>query len=261
MTDTKTTVTFLGTSSVIPGAGHDTSSFLINGRCLVDTGWYAVLKMKSYGFDPLDLEWLFLTHLHHDHYMGLPQILFYLSMRRSDRPDRLPLKIAGPAEDLARVVSLAQRFLQPERFESLAYEPRLYPLKPGLALEDPAFRLDTCSSLHPVPGLCYRFTDQKTGAAFVFTGDTAYHPPIAALAKGAALLIHEASYGPDPGPAGDAWGHSGAPDAARIAREAGVKRLALVHCAEDRQEAALAAARALFPNSFWPKDGEAVTVE
>jgi ribonuclease BN (tRNA processing enzyme) len=50
----------------------------------------------------------------------------------------------------------------------------------------------------------------------------------------------------------------GAPDAARLAREAGVGRLALVHCREDKQAAALAAARPLFPNVFWPADGETV---
>ena len=54
--------------------------------------------------------------------------------------------------------------------------------------------------------------------------------------------------------------HSGAPDAARVALEAGVGRLALLHCVEERQAAALAAAQALFPNTFWPEDGETVTL-
>ena len=82
MDETKTTVTFLGTSAVVPGAGHDTASFLINGKYLVDTGWYATIKMRGYGFDPMQLEYLFFTHCHHDHYIGLPQLLFYLRMRR-----------------------------------------------------------------------------------------------------------------------------------------------------------------------------------
>src|SRR5579871_6483509 len=112
----ESTVTFLGTSAVVPGAGHDTASFLINGKYLVDTGWYAAIKMRSYGFDPMQLEYLVLTHCHHDHYLGLPQLLFYLRMRRRERPDRPPLKIVGPAEDLERVVMLARQFLQPDRF-------------------------------------------------------------------------------------------------------------------------------------------------
>jgi len=43
----KTTVTFLGTSTVVPAAGHDTASFLINGGYLMDTGWYSAIKMPK----------------------------------------------------------------------------------------------------------------------------------------------------------------------------------------------------------------------
>ena len=53
-----TTPTFLGTSSVTPEAGRDTASFLINNRILVDTGWYAALKMLNHGVSPLDLDYL-----------------------------------------------------------------------------------------------------------------------------------------------------------------------------------------------------------
>ena len=78
----RTAVTFLGTEAVVPEGGGDTASFVINGKYLVDTGWYAAIKMNCYGLDPLRLEYLFLTHCHHDHYIGLPHLLFYFAMRR-----------------------------------------------------------------------------------------------------------------------------------------------------------------------------------
>jgi ribonuclease Z len=256
----QTTVTFLGTDAVVPGCGGDTASFVINGMYLVDTGWYGALKMRCHGIDPMHLEYLFLTHCHHDHYIGLPHLLFYLAMRGGERPDRAPLKIVGPAADLELVVTLAQQFLQMDRFSPVRYEPTLIPLQAGDSWEDPNFRLETCSSLHPVPSLCYRFTDSHTGKVLAFTGDTAYDPAIPQFVQGADLLIHEASYGASAAPASNASLHSGAPDAARVALEAGVKRMALVHCPQPRQEAALAAAQSLFPNSFWPADGETVVV-
>jgi Tfp pilus assembly protein PilX len=55
--------------------------------------------------------------------------------------------------------------------------------------------------------------------------------------------------------------HSGAPDAAQVAKEAGVGRLALVHCARSNQAAALQAAQQIFANTFWPADGETVVLE
>jgi ribonuclease Z len=220
-----------------------------------------MLKMRCYGFDPMQLEYLFLTHCHHDHYIGLPHVLFYLRMKRRERPNRPPLKIVGPAEDLEKVVTLARRFLQTERFPDVECVPDLFPLIPGDSFEDPAFLLETCATVHPVQGLCYRFTDRRTGAVFAFTGDTAYHSPIVEHVRGVPLLIHEASFGPDPAPAENRSGHAGAPEAARVAAEANVGRLALVHCPEEKQAAATAAARALFPNTFWPEDGETVEIE
>lgn len=253
-----TEVTFLGTGSAVPDGGHDTASFVINRKYLVDTGWCATLRMLQFGIDPLQLEYLFFTHLHHDHYMGLPGLLFYTAMRGTE--GHRPLKVVGPAEDLERVVGLAREFLQPERFDRLRVPLELIPLKAGDTLEDPAFRIATCASVHPVPALCYRFTDLETGQALAFTGDTAFDAGVVRNVHGAALLITEASFGANPAPQPNSSLHSGAPEAARMAKEAEVGRLALVHCALAKQEEALRAARAIFPNTFWPKDGESVRV-
>ena len=234
MRDEQTTVTFLGTEAVVPAAGHDSASLLINGRYLVDTGWYAAIKMRSYGFDPLDLEYLFLTHGHHDHYIGLPQILFYRSMRRATRSSLAPLKIVGPAEDLETIVRLAEHFLQADRFPEVRCPLELYPLHPGEALDEADFHVAACASRHPVPGLVYRFLDKRTGATVVCAGDTAPDPALVDHVRGADLLIHEASFGPNTAPADNTSLHSGAPDAAQLAQAAGVRRLALVHGPEER---------------------------
>ena len=73
----QTTVTFLGTAAAIPSAGHDAASFVVNERYLVDTGWNTALTLLTHGLDPLNIEYLLLTHCHHDHYLGLPQLLFF----------------------------------------------------------------------------------------------------------------------------------------------------------------------------------------
>ncbi|MFQ5677017.1 MAG: MBL fold metallo-hydrolase, partial [bacterium] len=153
MQQPKTTITFLGTATVVPAAGHDTASFLINGKYLMDTGWYSAIKMLQYGFSPMDLEYLFISHCHHDHYICLPHILFYLRMRRNERPDRPPLKVIGPAEDIQLVVDLARQFLQTERFPDVECIPDIFPLAPGESFEEEAFRVDTCATVHAVQGL------------------------------------------------------------------------------------------------------------
>src|SRR5262249_5933262 len=147
----QTEILFLGTEAVVPECGGDTASFIINRKYLVDTGWYAPLKMRCYGLDPLQMEYLFLTHCHHDHYIGLPHLLFYFAMRAARQTLPAPLKIVGPAGELELVVQLSKQFLQAERFAALQSDPTLIPLQPGETYETPDFTLATCASVHPVP--------------------------------------------------------------------------------------------------------------
>jgi len=252
-----TAITFLGTAAATPGPGHDTASFLLNGRYLVDAGWCAVLRMQSFGFDPLALECLFLTHCHHDHYLGLPALIFYRAMNAPSGP---PLTIFGPVEDIEKVVRLSLDLLQTSRFPELNAEAAvdIRPLAPGDHFENDDFRIETAASVHPVPALCYRFTDLRTGSVVAFTGDTAPAPHLVDCVRGADLLITEASYGPGPIPAENRWGHQAAPEAAQLAVDGNVTRLALVHCRERSQQATLTVAQKIFPNAFWPHDGETI---
>jgi len=249
-----TFITFIGTSAAKPEAFHDTASFIINNKYLVDTGWCSVLKMLQYNLNPLDIEYLFITHCHIDHYIGLPQLIFYLYW--NGRSIKSPLKIVGPT-GIQLVVERAKRLLAPERNPLVDHACEIIPILPGESFEAEEFRLDTCKSKHDVEGLCYKFADKKTDVSFVFTGDTAYHPPIAQLAKHCLLLIHDASKGP----ANGSERHSGALDAARIAKMAEVDTLTLIHCPESLIEESLKAARKIFPATFYPQEGQKITLK
>jgi ribonuclease Z len=251
----QTNITFLGTSSAFPDIGGDTVSFLINDRYLVDTGWSAVGNMRDLGVNPAQIEYLLFTHMHHDHYLSLPSLLFYLLCVRKPLKE---LKIIGPVNDVERVVKLAMDFLQTKQFYDDCSGPTIIPLTPGDAYEDEDFSISTCATRHPVQGLCYRFTDKRTGKFFSFTGDTAYHPPIARHVKGSPLLIHEAAMGPlAADPSDNLYLHSGSIDAARIAEAADVGKLLLVHDSCSNAEASVEAASQVFTKTVeWPLDGQ-----
>jgi ribonuclease Z len=255
----ETRVTFLGTAAVLPGVGEDTACFLINGGILFDTGWYAALKMQASGSTALDVEWLIFTHCHHDHYMGLPALLFFRGMSRAWGRERPPLKIVGPPSDLETVVRLSREFLQAARFPDVWQEPELFPLPPGETLETDGFRLDTRRSLHGVEGSCGRFTDRATGRVVAFTGDTGPNPSLVELAWRADLLIHEASLSPET-PDHKAVVHSRASDAARVAVEAEAVRLRLVHLGADHRQRSLEVARQLFSATELAAEGETLVL-
>ena len=216
--------------------------------------------MLSFGVSPLDLDYLIFTHCHHDHYIGLPHLLFYLRMRKRDRPDRPPLKIVGPADDIRKVIDLSRSFLQVERFPDVDNVPEVFPMVPGDELETEEFHLTTCDTIHAVQGLCYRFLDKATEKTFGFSGDTAFHPPIAEHLKGCSFIIHEASHGANQPKNAKETGHSSALEAAEIAKQAGAHTLALVHMREEIAMKAVQAACSVFPGAFWPEDGETITL-
>lgn len=255
-----TRITFLGTAAVLPGAAEDTASYLINGVLQVDCGWYAALKMQQYGYDPMSVRTLYFTHCHHDHYMGLPGLLFFRGMRARRSEEQPELEIVGPPDDLPKVVELSRQFLQAERFPSVWPPLRQRPLEPGATYETEAFRIETVRALHPVTGVCSRLTDRATGVVIALSGDTGPNPAFVELARGADLLIHEASVRPDLPDAELRGDHSRATDAARIAKEAGVRRLRLVHLHGGHREASLAAAREIFPETQLAAEGETLVL-
>ncbi len=241
----------LGCSSCVPDAGGDTSSLLVNGRHLMDTGWRPVERMRRAGVDPLDAASVIISHFHQDHYLALPQVLFYIGLQGKGRVE--PLRLVGPAEHLERVVRAAEEFLQLERFPELRVSLRLEGLAPGDGLDLGDVRLETCAARHvsghnrPEPALSYKVTDAATGACFVYSGDTHDPAALAEFARGAALLIHDAA-------------HPAVEQVAETARAADVGELMLTHLNEGRRREAAERIQRIFPRVTLAEAGRVIEI-
>jgi ribonuclease Z len=103
----------------------------------------------------------------------------------------------------------------------------------------------------------------RSGRTLVYTGDTRPHLSVIEAARGADLLVHEATFGGDELERARETGHSTASEAARVALEAGVRRLVLTHISSRYNRDAselLAEAKAVFPETAIARDGMTVDV-
>jgi ribonuclease Z len=212
----------LGTAASVPDAEHDTVGMVLRGpdwTVLIDCGGSPLHKLARIGVDMETIHAVVLTHRHADHLYGLPMLVQGLWL--GGRQD--PLPIYGPAETLVVARRLLELFDLAARHDMFSLEWRPVPLREGRrVLEVPGVQVIATPVLHgQVQTMALRFENIVTGRAIVYSADTEPCPTLARLALGADLLIHEAT--------GDQTGHSTPAQAAEIAREAGVSRLALIH--------------------------------
>ena len=121
----------LGCGDAFGNGGRNQSGYLVEAAdrlFLMDCGPTALLAMKRAGFDPRRLDVVFLSHLHGDHFGGLP--FFFISYLYENPRDQ-PLHIAGPPGSEEKVSQLYSvmyggdvppiRFhiLQPDRAERI----------------------------------------------------------------------------------------------------------------------------------------------
>ncbi len=103
--------------------------------------------------------------------------------------------------------------------------------------------------------------EARPGRKVVVSADTAYSPDVVEAARGADVLVHEATFAEEERERARETLHSTAADAAEVAREAEVGLLALTHLSnryfggEIEREA-----QAIFPNTVVPRDLDIIVV-
>ncbi|MBW8771775.1 MAG: ribonuclease Z [Gemmatimonadetes bacterium] len=103
----------------------------------------------------------------------------------------------------------------------------------------------------------------RPGRRLVYSGDTRPSPAMIEAAKGADLLVHEATFGDDEAARARETGHSTARQAAEVARAAGARRLALTHLSARYSREApelLEEAKSVFSETVIARDGMKIEV-
>jgi ribonuclease Z len=288
---------FAGTAGSVPSARRGLPAVLLQrggDRLLFDCGEGTQRQLlRSIGL--ADLEAVFITHFHADHWLGLPGMLKSFALRERSEP----LEVFGPP-GVGELMS-AMRIV----YGRLPYQLRIVELSPAEAVrrdgyavtaipvrhgkdgcfgyaivEDPRpghFDVAAAEALGVRPGPDFGLLqrgqqvagvrpEQVMGAArmgrkIVLSGDTAPCEALAVAAHKADVLVHEATFAEDEAERARETSHSTARQAAELAREAEVHLLALTHVSsryagnELREEA-----RAVFADTEAPRDFDTIEV-
>jgi ribonuclease BN (tRNA processing enzyme) len=185
-------IRFLGCGDAFGSGGRFHTCFLVtasNAQFLIDCGASSLIAMRRFGVDANAVGMILLSHLHGDHFGGLP--FFLLDAQFVSRRTR-PLVIAGPPGTRKRIVE-GREVLFPG---SAAAELR-FPLHVvEMDLERPRRLGEITVTPYPVqhpsgdPPLALRV--ECAGKVVTYTGDTEWTEALIPAARGADLLIAEA---------------------------------------------------------------------
>lgn len=265
-------VTILGCGSATPTAFHNPSSQAIDYRgniMLVDCGEGAQAMMRRCGLKFSRLSHVFISHLHGDHFFGLPGLLSTLALHEKSGSVTIHAFEAG-----LEVLRKTMAIFCPDPGYEIIYDPIKY--ADATILETDALTVETVRLSHRVPCVgfvfrekpklrhingemvrfynvpTYKMNEIKAGAdytlpdgtvianerlttdadpamSYAYLSDTAYNSALADKVRGVSLLFHEATYDDSEAAKAVQRGHSTARQAAMTAAAAGVGELMLGH--------------------------------
>ena len=287
---------FAGTAGSVPTARRGLPALLLRAggqRVLFDCGEGTQQQLlRSIGLPELDS--IFITHFHLDHWLGLLGMVKTFDLRARERP----LRIYGPP-GLQRLFAGLRPIVG-----RTGYPLELVDLEPHAEVRFGSFLVTPFSVKHRVEAYGYAFVEDerpgrfdvdtarelgvpegpawgrlqrgetvngvtpeqvmgqtRPGRRIVISGDTAPCQAVEVFAHRADVLVHEATFMEEERARARETAHSTARQAGEIARDAGVGLLALTHLStryfprEVRDEA-----RAVFPNTVVPRDFDELSV-
>ena len=184
-------LTIVGSGDAFGSGGRRHTCFFAEtaaGRWLVDCGATAVPGLAACGVGSDDVDGIVLSHLHGDHFGGLPFLLLdCLFVARRARP----LTIVGPPGTRARLAAALEVFYPGFDAVTWSFERRVVEIAVGRPTALDGLGVVTTEVDHPsgAPSTALRLDDGRRVLAY--SGDTAWTDALVGVAAGADLFVTE----------------------------------------------------------------------
>jgi ribonuclease BN (tRNA processing enzyme) len=184
-------LTVIGCGDAFGAGSRLQTSFCVRSRAstfLIDCGVTSLIGMRRLGISPNDIDTVFVSHLHGDHFGGLPWLLIdakYVSHRKR------PLVVTGPKGIEKRFIAAGEALYPNSTTAERSFDLRFVEYEERTPLEIGGVRVTPFEVHHPSGAPPYALRFDVDGRVIGFTGDTGWAEALCEVALGADLLISE----------------------------------------------------------------------
>ena len=184
---------FLGSGDAFGSGGRFQTCLLLRGAggsLLIDCGASSLIAMKRAGVDPGEIGWVLLTHLHGDHFGGLPFMVLDGQFSRRTRP----LVVAGPPGTRARVEAAMEVFFPNSSLLTRRFAVEFVELAERVSAAVGPARVTPFEVAHASGAPNYALRVEYDGKVVAYSGDTEWTESLVDAARGADLFVCEAYF-------------------------------------------------------------------
>jgi len=184
-------VRFVGCGDAFGSGGRWQTCIMVRAAgqvMLVDCGATSLTALRAQNLDPQAVDTVAVTHLHGDHFGGLP----FLILDGQFRGRAKPLRIIGPPGTAARLTGAMETLFPGSSAVTRRFEVEVSELAPGGSAQAGGLRVRGWEVVHAcgAPPLALRVEDGQS--SFAYSGDTQWTSVLLAAADGANLFAAEA---------------------------------------------------------------------
>lgn len=184
----------VGCGDAFGSGGRNHACYLLQGdsaSLLLDCGPGSLPALKRLGIRPVELDSVLVTHLHGDHFGGIP---FLFLDHRYNEPRRHPLLLAGPVGLEQQIDQLASSLYRSGIAGADPTSARFLELQPEVTMELGPVRVTPFAVRH-APGLdCFGLRVEMDGKTVVYSGDTQWFDGLVEASRGADLMLLECTH-------------------------------------------------------------------
>ena len=188
-------VRFVGSGDAFGSGGRLQTCILVEDggwRCLIDCGASSLIGLKAAGIDPASIDTIVISHLHGDHFGGLP---FLLLDAQFESKRSTPLRIVGHADLESRLHDAMDVLYPGSRLAFDKVDIEFLVVDPGSPVALDAALVDVVEVAHFAgsPPFGVRVTTPN-GTVVAYSGDTEWTDTLVELADGADLFVVECNF-------------------------------------------------------------------